>query len=294
MLSVSVLGELSLGADGRPLDQIASTRARSLLGWLAVHPGLHPRGRVASVFWPDVLDESARTSLRTALAKLRRALGPGAADAVTATRGRIGIVRGPEVEIDLDLFEDLVSRGKLQQAAALCRGDLLEDLDDDWVNEPREHHREQLLKVLGRIAGEAESSGDLDAALDRTREQVALDPLSQGVQGDLIRRLAMAGDRSGALAAYKAYAGRLRRDLGIAPSAGIRELADGARSGSSEPAGNGAGLAAPERTSPEAHYPGCANCGHENPPDQRFCGSCGQALFQACPSCGEENPSRVD
>jgi class 3 adenylate cyclase/DNA-binding SARP family transcriptional activator len=294
MLSVSVLGELSLEADGRRLDQIASHRARSLLGWLAVHPGLHPRARVASVFWPDVLDESARSSLRTTLATLRRELGPAAADVVTATRERVGIEPGAEVEIDLDSFERLVSRGELQEAAAICRGDLLSDLDDDWVNEPREHHRRQLLELLGRIATEAESSGDLDAALDRTREQVALDPLSEDAQGDLIRRLATAGDRAGALAAYKAYGARLRRDLGMAPSAGVREMVEGVRSGSSQAAGNGAAPRAPETTPPEVHYARCADCGHENAPDQRFCGSCGHALFQACPSCGEENPPGVD
>ena len=73
MVGVRVLGELSIEVDGRPwAGGIASHRARSLLGWLAINPGLHPRARVASVFWPDVLDESARSSLRTTLATLRR------------------------------------------------------------------------------------------------------------------------------------------------------------------------------------------------------------------------------
>ena len=159
MLNLSVLGELSLEADGRPLDQIASRRARSLLGWLAIHPGLHPRARVASVFWPDVLDESARSSLRTTLATLKRDLGPEGADVVTATRERVGIELGAEVRIDLDAFDRLVSSGELLQAAALCQGDLLADLDDDWVNEPREHHRHQLLGVLGQLAGRPSAPG---------------------------------------------------------------------------------------------------------------------------------------
>ena len=254
MLSVSVLGELSLEADGRPLDQIASHRARSLLGWLAIHPGLHSRAQVASVFWPEVLDESARSSLRTTLATLKRELGPEGADVVTATRDRVGIVPGAEVEIDLESFAQLASRGELQDAAALCRGDLLADLDDDWVNEPREYHRRLLLEVLGRIAAEAEDAGDPDAALDRTREQVVLDPLSEEAQGKLIERLTAAGDRAGALAAYKAYATRLRRDLGLTPSAVIQELAESVGSGSVAPGGNGAAPRAPERSTPEVQY----------------------------------------
>ena len=239
---MSVLGELSIEVDGRPLGRIASHRARSLLGWLAINPGLHPRARVASVFWPDVLDESARSSLRTTLATLKRELGP-AADVVTATRERLGIEPGAEVEIDLDAFGRLASRGQLQEAAALCRGDLLTEFDDDWVNEPREVHRRLLHELLGRIATEAEESGDLDAAIGRTREQVALDPLSEEAQRKLIERLTAADDRAAAMAAYEAYRTRLRNELGMAPSAGIQDLAENIRSGSAGPTGNGAGPA---------------------------------------------------
>ena len=233
---VRVLGELALEVGGRDTNGIASHRARSLLGWLAVHPGLHPRSRVAGAFWPDVLEESARSSLRTTLATLKRELGQPAAGVVTATRERVGIEPGPETRIDLHAFEQLVSRGELEEAADLCRGDLLVDLDDDWVNEPREQHRQQLLDVLGRLAEEAESSGDLDAALHRTREQVTLDPLSEEAQRELVRRLAATGDRTGALSAYQAYGARLQRELGLAPSAGIRELVEGVRQGESVPA----------------------------------------------------------
>jgi DNA-binding SARP family transcriptional activator/class 3 adenylate cyclase len=243
-VGVRVLGELALEVHGRERNGIGSHRARSLLAWLAVHPGLHPRGRIAGVFWPDVLEESARSSLRTTLAILKRELG-AASDVVTATRERVGIEPGPEAWIDLQAFEQLVSRGELEQAAALSRGDLLTDLDDDWVNEPREHHRHRLLGVLGKLAEEAERSGDLDAALHRTREQVKLDPLSEEAQRDLVRRLARAGDRAGALGAYRAYANRLQRELGIAPSADCRELIERVRSDQEgqHPSANGEGPA---------------------------------------------------
>jgi DNA-binding SARP family transcriptional activator len=241
-LSVLVLGDLALEVDGQPSDRIVSHRARSLLAWLAIHPGLHPRGRVAGVFWPDVLEESARSSLRTTLATLKRELGEPAAAVVTAARESIGIEIGGEVKVDLHAFEQLVSRGQLKRAVALCRGDLLADLDDDWVNEPREHHRHRLLGILGQLADEAERSGELDAALERTREQVTIDPLSEEAQCDLVRRLAAAGDRTGALSAYGVYSGRLQRELGLAPSAEIRELVEGVRRGESAPhtATNGA------------------------------------------------------
>ena len=93
MLRVRLLGELRLELDGQRLDAPASRRARSLLAWLAYHPGLHPRTRVAAVFWPDVLETSARASLRTTLTTLRRSIGqeaagPASSPAATASASR--------------------------------------------------------------------------------------------------------------------------------------------------------------------------------------------------------------
>ena len=80
---------------GQPLGWIT---ARGLLAWLALYPGAHPRGELAARFWPDVLDESARQSLRNALWILRRDLG----DAASALR-----VDGDELALDGEVAVDL-------------------------------------------------------------------------------------------------------------------------------------------------------------------------------------------
>ena len=51
--------------------------------------------RLAARFWPDVLDESARASLRVALTELRQALGP-AAGYLVATRETVAL-DGPDL-----------------------------------------------------------------------------------------------------------------------------------------------------------------------------------------------------
>ena len=91
MLRVLLLGEIELEADGERLEPPSARRARELLGWLALHPGLHSRSELAARFWPDVLDQSARASLRTALHELRRALGDRGGRHLTATRERVGL-----------------------------------------------------------------------------------------------------------------------------------------------------------------------------------------------------------
>src|ERR687886_2112453 len=87
MLRVRLLGELAVETDGG-LVAPPSRPARELLAWLALHPGMHPRLELASRFWPDVLETSARASLRTTLHELRRAIGD---DAVVADRELVGL-----------------------------------------------------------------------------------------------------------------------------------------------------------------------------------------------------------
>jgi DNA-binding SARP family transcriptional activator len=255
MLRVKVLGELVVESSGRPIELTGSWRARSLLAWLALHPGSHPRGDVAARFWPDVLDSSARASLRNGLWALRRALGPESAGALIATRERVGLGESPAVWLDVAAFGEHLAAGRLDEALALCRGELLAGLDEEWVYEHRDAHRARVSELLERMAARAESAGDLAGAIAWTRKRVALDPLAEDAQRALIVRLTRSGDRAGALAAYGRLRERLRRELGISASQETRALVlhvrEGAEAG--EPAAGGEPRAAhpePARSGP--------------------------------------------
>ena len=216
MLRVCLLGELQAEVDGAAVAMPASRRAWALLAWLALHPGEHPRGAVAARFWPDVLDSSARASLRSALWELRRVLADD--DALTAGRDRIAL----RCDTDLAEFDAHVVAGRLEAAVALHRGPLLADLDDDWVLEARDEHAQRLGSALSRLAAAAATPAD---AVGWTRRRLALDPLDEDAARDLMRRMVDAGDRPGALAAYDRLSNRLRGALGLAPSLQTRSLA---------------------------------------------------------------------
>ena len=119
-------------------------------------------------------------------------------------------------ETDLAEFDAHVAAGRLEAAVALHRGPLLADLDDDWVLEARDEHAERLGSALARLAAAAATPAD---AVGWARRRLALDPLDEDAARDLMRRLADAGDRAGALAAYDRLSDRLRGALGLAPSA---------------------------------------------------------------------------
>ncbi|MFN8201945.1 MAG: AAA family ATPase [Solirubrobacteraceae bacterium] len=217
MLQVRLFGKLELTVGDTTLPLPPSRRACELLAWLALHPGEHPRGIVAATFWPDVLDTSARASLRSAAWSARKALGP-AGDALVATRDRVAL----RCTTDLQRFDELVHDGRLEAAAVLCRGPLLAELDDDWVLEARDRHAERLGTVLTALADAAPTP---QAAVEHARRRLALDPLDEAAARDLMRRLAAAGDRPGALAVHDRLADRLRTQLGLAPAPETRELA---------------------------------------------------------------------
>jgi DNA-binding SARP family transcriptional activator/RecA/RadA recombinase len=226
MLRIRLVGELRVDLDGRTLEPIASRRARSLLAWLAYHPGTHPRSRVASVFWPDVLESSARGNLRTTLTTLRRELGEAAAGCILAQRERVGIADGAQVWIDVREAVRLADEGRAGEALALCDGDLLTDLDDDWVLDARHQHGERVGELLVVLGDAAEAGDDLQAAVRFARRRLELDPVSEDAARVLMRRLAQSGDRAAALAAYDVFRSALRRELGLAPSAPTRALVD--------------------------------------------------------------------
>ena len=148
MLRVRLLGELAIEADGERCEPPAPAKARGLLAWLALHPGAQPRSRVAGVFWPDVLETSARGSLRAALTALRGALGPAAAHLV-ATRESVAL---EDVVVDIRELDALLAAGELEHAAQLGAGELLPGIDTDWAHAEREEHRHRIAEAHARLA----------------------------------------------------------------------------------------------------------------------------------------------
>jgi DNA-binding SARP family transcriptional activator len=78
--------------------------------------------------------------------------------------------------------------------------------------------------LLDRLAECAERGGDATAAVQWSRLRCALTPLDELAHCALLRRLAIAGDRAGALATGRAFAQRLRTELGVAPGPPIRAV----------------------------------------------------------------------
>src|SRR5262245_26460580 len=99
-LQVRLLGEFGLVRAGSDLGPITSTRARSLIAFLARHAGEHhSRQRLAFMLWPDSTESQSRTNLRNVLHVVRHAV-PDVDDHLEVTPTSLQWRLGSRSEVD--------------------------------------------------------------------------------------------------------------------------------------------------------------------------------------------------
>ena len=216
MLHVRLLGRVAAERDGEQLS--LPPPVGRLLAFLALRPGPRDRETVAAALWPGAAGPAARANLRTAVWALRKAIGD---DALIASRTAVGL-HPDAVTVDLADRRRRAAAGEVAAAAALCHGELLAGYGDDWAETARRQQRSELAETLAGRSAAAERDGDAAAAARWSRLRCELDPLDEAAHVDLVRQLAAAGDRAGALIAGREVTTRLREELGVRPGPSLR------------------------------------------------------------------------
>src|SRR5205823_6122903 len=189
-----------------------------LLAVLALRPGPQDRETVAATLWPGAAGPAARASLRTAVWALRKAVGD---DALITSRTAVGL-RPEAITVDLADGQRRAAAGDIAAAVALCHGELLPGYAEDWAETARRRQRTELAETLATRTAAAERDGDAAGAARWSRLRCELDPLNEAAHADLVRQLAAAGDRAGALVAGREVTDRLRAELGVQPGPALR------------------------------------------------------------------------
>jgi DNA-binding SARP family transcriptional activator len=172
-----------------------------LLAYLAIE-GPTPRGRLASLLWPDVDDERARGNLRQRLLRLKRTTG------VELVTGNPLAQLAPGIEHDLTDTRELLSSIEPHQAAGLA----------EWLEAQRSRRHRSHADWLDAACTQAEAEGDLAAALEHANALVQLDPLSEHAHRRVMKLHYLRGDTAAAMAAYERCRQTLKRELNAAPS----------------------------------------------------------------------------
>ena len=226
-MRLELLGGFQLrAANGEPVA-LSAKKARALLAYLALGAGRRQsRERLAALFWMDSNEHHARTSLRQALTLLRRTLAEAGDDAIVADADCVSL-HSSALSLDVRDFEQALEQGTagaLQSALSLYRGDLLDGVSADttafeqWLAGERERLRGQAVKALSKLFEHQAAAGLTDRALETGVRLVALDPLAEEAQRQLIKLYMQSGRTVEALKQYQLFRQSLARQLGVPPA----------------------------------------------------------------------------
>ena len=233
-----VLGSIEVRRGGGVV-QIGSRNERKLLTALLVDANsVVSTSRLIEVVWADDPPPSDRNALQTYIARLRRRLRGATTPAPIVSRPPGYVIDLLPHQLDSLQFRELLLQAQavlsvnparaleiLDDALALWRGPAFAEFADEEVaraeaaclEELRQtamEHRVEALLAVGR-------SADALSALERA---VVAHPLRERPHAQLMRALAGSGRQVEALRLYQRYRERLVDELGIEPSAGLRDL----------------------------------------------------------------------
>ena len=216
---------------------LPSGRAELVFAYLAVeHRRVVSRDELANALWPGLLPDSWAPALRSVVSEVRRFLddaGLAGHELVAGARGGYQLRLAPGVIVDVDearagLAEarDALERGdatgaavSASRAASIAVLPFLPRHEGEWVQTVREELEAIQAAALELAARAHAQAGDARAAITAAERLIRIEPYSEAAYRLLIEVRGRAGDRAGALQAYRQCRDVLRSELGLEASA---------------------------------------------------------------------------
>ncbi|WP_369255242.1 AfsR/SARP family transcriptional regulator [Geodermatophilus amargosae] len=219
---VTLLEGFGLTLPGRALRPSADDLPRAVQRLLA-HLCLSTRvtrAATAGHLWPDVPEDHAHGSLRSALWRLNKA-APGLVEASGTC-----LQLATDVRVDVRELSDwarrvVVPSGGSQDVAlpdSALLGDLLPGWYDDWVLLERERLRQLRLQALEAVAVRLASLGRHGEALQAAHAAVRAEPLRESAHRLVVRIHLAEGNVAEAIRAYELFRTMLEDELGVPPT----------------------------------------------------------------------------
>lgn len=209
------------GSETRTIP-LSRRKVETLLAHLALFPNSdsHTREKLATLFWGDSSDAQARSSLRTSLAVIRRALGE---DALVSERDRVELAPALQLALDVRAFESACKTSP-EHAVELYGGELLPQCYDDWVLAERERLRALYVETLLRLTQQMRSQSEYARALEYARRVISVEPGNEvAYQHAMFCEMAR-GNRAAVVALYEECVRALQQELAVEPSQETRAL----------------------------------------------------------------------
>ena len=228
-----VLGSLEVLDDSGQRLSLGGARQQTVLGSLLLHAGRTvPLERLVDEVW-ETPPETAAKTVQAYVSRLRRLLP----HAIESRAGGYALLLDGD-RFDLAQFEQLAGQGRaalqaadveraaalLGEALGLWRGPALGGLEAEALQ--REAHRleeARLQAVEDRIEADLQRGREREV-VPELRVLIAEHPFRERLRGQLMRALFATGRQTEALALYRETRTLLDEELGLEPSAELREL----------------------------------------------------------------------
>ncbi len=234
-LTIQLFGNVGLFRADRRLPDFPTLKSKALFCFLVLNRGrLYSRDTLMGVLWGEKRADVARKNLRTDIWRVRRILEPKGVARGTyliASKDALGFNSRTAYQLDVEEFERKIgpSEGRsaaemteadsvaLCQAVELYRGDLLEELYDDWCVVEQERLKAKFIATLEKLMRYHAQRREWGTALVFGRRVLRYDPLREHIHRDVMRYHYHQGNRPAALAQFKECERLLRREMRIEP-----------------------------------------------------------------------------
>ena len=234
MYEFRLLGPLEALIEGNSVN-LAAAKPRALLALLLLHRNrVVPTETLIDELWGDEPPARATKTLQVYVSQLRKELGPDRL--VTRAPGyelRIG-----EDELDVDRFEKLAAEARerlaagdaagavegMRRALDLWRGPALLEFREPFAERASARLEDLRLAAVEDLLSAALEAGEAAGIVPELEELVASHPLRERPRELLMLALYRAGRQADALELFRRTRELFVSELGIEPSASLREL----------------------------------------------------------------------
>lgn len=242
-LTISLFGAFDAQVDHHPAHLGLAGATRSLLQYLICSAGrLIRREPIMDMFWANTTIERRRSSLNSAIWRIKRALRvakipPAFALDASAEFLRLTGTSSPVVEIDILALADALAAASVAHAGddeverlaailELCGGTPLEGLDDEWAIVERERLRALRCRAMSVAMRLLAVRRRYDESLELGRRILLDDPFHECALQEVLCIHALNGQRGRALQLFDDFSKSLQQELGILPMAETQALRD--------------------------------------------------------------------
>ena len=254
VLRIHLFGALRLYWREVELPPFPTAKGASLFAYLAYHGDRsHKRSKLAGLLWPELPEQTARRRLSQELWRIRRFLSHHVGRPLVEGNTQIGLGAGVQWEVDVHAFlretEDGADQETLARAVERYTGDLLAELDDEWIFPLREQLRQRHLAALTALVEMAGQAGQWERALEYARRLVQAEPLAERGHRLVMQAYMHLGKPHLALAQFDELTRLLQEELDASPTPATLQLAEHIREeiGLSERTGTAPFLEAPSQ-----------------------------------------------